>query len=73
MTSGVPQGSVLGPLLFLIMMTDIDLNTNGVNVGCYADDTRILRGISNTSDQAALQQQLNIVYGWARENRMFFL
>ena len=54
------------------MMTDIDDNTQGVKVGCYADDTRMLRGITSPEDQPTLQFQLNVIYKWADENRMFF-
>ena len=39
--SSVPQRPVLGPLLFLIMMTEIDRNTQNANLGSFADDTKI--------------------------------
>ena len=43
--SGVPQGSVLGPLFFLIMIGDIDKNITSSNVSSIADDTRISKEI----------------------------
>jgi len=67
-TSGVPQGSVLGPLLFLIMMTDIDENIQGAKAVCYADDTRMMKGITSLHDQIQLQGQLNVIYKWAQDN-----
>ena len=39
--SSVPQRPILGPLLFLIMMTEIDRNTQNANLGSFADDTKI--------------------------------
>ena len=48
-TSGVPQGSVLGPLLFLAYVTDIWKNI-GSNIRLFADDFIIYRKIKDSSD-----------------------
>ena len=45
---GCSQGSVLGPLLFVILMTDIDTNTQNANLGSFADDTRIWQSLNTT-------------------------
>ena len=70
--SGVPQGSVIGPLLFLILLSDIDSNIVSSFLSSFADDTRISRGVAGVTDASALQKDLEIVYQWAEENNMSF-
>jgi len=71
-TSGVPQGSVLGPLLFLVLIGDIDSNVTSSFVSSFADDTRIGRQIGKPKDTEELQSDLNLIYDWANENNMQF-
>ena len=70
--SGVPQGTVLGPLLFLIMIADINKDISESNLISFADDTRIYTKIHDVSDCNLLQQDLNHIYDWATTNNMFF-
>ena len=71
-TSGVPQGTVLGPVLFLIMISDIDADVEFSNASMYADDTRIMKKISKEQDETLLKRDLNNVYEWCSENNMKF-
>lgn len=70
--SGVPQGSVLGPLLFLILIGDIDSDISTSFLQSFADDTRIGGRIRSCLDSQNLQIDLNIVYQWAEQNNMSF-
>ena len=70
--SGVPQGSVLGPLLFLIHMGDIGQRMEDSTLSSFADDTSVSRAITSAADVTHLQQDLNLVYDWATRNNMQF-
>ena len=69
-TSGVPQGSVLGPTLFIIYVNDmfkiID-NDSGVDLFLYADDAKIFRNILSDNDRELLQISLNALACWCDE------
>ena len=70
--SGVPQGSVLGPLLFIIHIADINKDVKHSSVASFADDTRVLREISSENEATELQSDLSVLYRWADENNMSF-
>ena len=72
-TSGVPQGTVLGPVLFLIHIRNISSNLNeGTSASSFADDTRVQRGINSNTDCSILQQDLKTIYNWAQNVNMSF-
>ena len=63
-TSGIPQGSVLGPLLFVLYVNDLPDLTKS-NTFLFADDIKIFRAITNKNDQDILQQDLSILEQWS--------
>ena len=71
--SGVPQGTVLGPVLFLVHIACIaDSLSSGTEATSFADDTRVMRGIKSLTDCNILQDDLHKVYNWATQVNMHF-
>ena len=70
-TSGVPQGTVLGPLLFLIYINDIIENITS-KLRLFADDCLLYRVITSEQDTVALQKDLDILAQWASKWQMKF-
>ena len=71
--SGVPQGSILGPILFVLFINDITEGlTPGTQISLYADDTKIWRSINYESDIMCLQKDIDYLYDWAIKNKMNF-
>ena len=69
--SGVPQGTVLGPLLFLLFINDLPDNISS-HVRLFADDCVIYREIVNDFDSQALQHDLDILSKWESNWQMRF-
>ena len=69
--SGVPQGSVIGPILFLVYINDLPKEVNAT-VRLFADDTIMYMAMSGSGDSTSLQQDLDRLTAWEEKWKMEF-
>ena len=70
--SGVPQGTILAALFFLIYISDIGEDIQFSTLASYADDSKVRKRIKNQSDGDNLQKDINNVFNWTDKNLMKF-
>ena len=68
--SGVPQGTVLGPILFILYLNDLQSCIKNSVISSFADDTRLKKAINSTHDTQLLQSDLDNSIKWSDENNM---
>lgn len=69
-SSGVPQGSHLGPILFLLFINDITECVHYSKCSLFADDLKLYKNITNQDDVKLLQDDLYSIHKWCLENNM---
>ena len=69
--SGVPQGSVLEPILFLVYINDLDKGVTG-RILKFADDTKLFRKTKEIGDKCKLQDDIDKLVRWSEKWQMLY-
>ena len=69
--SGVPQGSVLGLLLFLIYIDDIPTAISYSSIYMFSDDAKVVKSVASENDCMRLRDDLNSICGWSVDWKVF--
>lgn len=71
-TSGVPQGSILGPVLFCLYVNDLPDSITSSHIAMFADDTKLFKQIKSIGDSELLQRDLRQLETWSQESGITF-
>jgi len=72
--SGIPRGSILGPILFLIYINDLPKQVLFSILFLFADDTKCFKSICDSQNHLQLQKDIDSLYSWSiRSNLLFSL
>ena len=72
-TSGVKQGCLLGPILFLLFVDDLPNTVKTSRTACYARDIKIFKSIDSITDCNALQSDLNDLVSWSESSGLILI
>jgi hypothetical protein len=71
--TGVPQGSVLGPIFFVIFIDDLTHRIpQNIKLKLFADDLKLYNTVNNEENESELQVAINLASDWSLENKMKF-
>ena len=70
-SSGIPQGSVLGPTFFVVFINDIPDSINST-VNIFADDTKLFRSVTSDEEHVVLQSDLDMLADWSETWQLKF-
>ena len=70
--SGVPQGSQLGPILFLLFVNDMPNVVTSATLAMFVDDSKCYKVTNHHSNYLHLQQDLDALSNWSLRNELFF-
>ena len=70
LSTGVPQGSILGPLLYIIYVNDIQNASKYFNAILYADDTSLINTPGLSLNSSIINRELDNIYNWFSTNKL---
>ena len=71
-TSGVPHGSTLGPLLIILYINDLSVNVRHSEIALFADDAICVKNVKSVASCIELPSDIDSIFSWSQNWRMIF-